>query len=78
MRLNIHLIRFWIPMVVLGSLASGAEDPPPFLTPEVRTLDSEIKMIGLFYFFGVSESVVKDGLLKVKKGERFSISKGES
>ena len=65
-------------MAVLGSLASGAEDPPPFFTPEVRTLDSEIKMIGLFYFFGVSECVVKDGLLKVKKGERFSISKGES
>ena len=65
-------------MAVLGSLASGAEDPPPFLTPEVRTLGSEIKMIGLFYFFGVSECVVKDGLLRVKKGERFSISKGES
>ena len=65
-------------MAVLGSLASGAEDPPPFLTPEVRTLDSEIKMIGLVHFFGVSEGVVKDGLLKVKTGERFSISKRES
>ena len=65
-------------MAGLGSLASGAEDPPPFSTPEVRTRNSEAKMIGLVHFFGLSESVVKVRLFRIKKVGRFSISKGQS
>ena len=74
----IHLIRFWILMAVSGSLASGAEDPPPFLTPEVRAGDSEAKMIEPVHFFGLSEGVVNVSLFTVKKLVRFSISKGQS
>jgi hypothetical protein len=78
MKSIIHLIRFWILMAVFGSLASGAEDPPPCSTPEVRTRNSEAKMIGLVRLFGLSESVVKVRLFRIKKVGRFSISKGQS
>jgi hypothetical protein len=78
MKSIIHLVRFWILMAVLGSLASGAEDPPPFSTPEVRTRNSEAKMIGLVHLFGLSESVVKVRLFRIKKVGRFSIPKGQS
>ena len=65
-------------MAVLGSLASGAEDPPPFSTLEVRAGYSEARMFALVHFFGRSESVVKVSLFGVKKVGRFSISKGQS
>jgi hypothetical protein len=78
MKSIIHLIRFWILMAVFGSLASGAEDPPPCSTLEVRTRNSEAKMIGLVHLFGLSESVVKVRLFRIKKVGRFSIPKGQS
>jgi hypothetical protein len=35
-------------------------------------------MVGLLNFFDISEDVGKDVLHRIKKEERFSISKGES
>jgi hypothetical protein len=58
-------------MAVLGSLASGAEDPPPFSTIEVRGAGPNFKMIGLLKFFDVSEDVEKEILFRVKRREDF-------
>ena len=78
MRIINYLIRFWVLMTLLGSSASGAEDPPAFSTIEVRGEGPNFKMVGLLNFFEISEDVEKDVLLRIKKEERFSISKGES
>ena len=39
-----HLIRFWILMAVLGSSASGADDPPIFHPPKVSIGKQETAM----------------------------------
>lgn len=73
------MIRFWILMTVLGSLASGADDPPLCYPYKIRDGEYGVKMNETFIFLGVHQGVIKGGSLLIAKKERcLFISKGKS
>ena len=66
-------------MTVLGSLASGADDPPLCYPYKFRDGAYEVKMTEALIFLGVHQGVIKDGsLLTAKKERGLFISKGKS
>lgn len=66
-------------MAVLGSLASGADDPPLLYMCKVRLGEHEVEMTRAVDLFSVIEGPVKAGnLLMVERKKSFSILKGKS
>ena len=70
-----HLIRFWILMAVLGSSASGADNPPLFYPFKVTIGEQEAKMKDPGDLFAIIEKPVKAAdLLKIDKEADFLIA----
>lgn len=70
-----NLIRFWILMAILGSSASGADDPPLFYPFKVRIGDQESTIKDSSDLFAIVEKPVKaENLLKVDKEADFLIA----
>ncbi|MDA7518175.1 hypothetical protein N8529_00235 [bacterium] len=70
-----NLIRFWILMAVLGSSASGADDPPLFYPFKVTIGDQEAHMKDPGDLFATIEKPVKaENLLKIDREADFLIA----